>query len=100
MKVVNRYKEEFTHYIGRGSIFGNEYSHKPGTLAKFLVKTREESIECFRRDALKNKELLKAIRNLPADAVLGCFCKPLPCHGDVIVELWNEMNSKKALKTK
>ena len=26
---------------------------------------------------------------------LGCWCKPLACHGDVLVELLNETNSAK-----
>jgi hypothetical protein len=24
------------------------------------------------------------------DKVLGCYCAPLPCHGDVLVKLANE----------
>jgi hypothetical protein len=24
---------------------------------------------------------------------LGCFCYPKPCHGDVIIKLWEEMHT-------
>ena len=26
------------------------------------------------------------------DKVLGCWCNPLPCHGDVLVELVNNLS--------
>ena len=39
----------------------------------------------------RRAELLAAVRDLPENAVLGCFgCKPR-CHGDVIMTLWQEL---------
>ncbi|MFC1766370.1 DUF4326 domain-containing protein, partial [Planctomycetota bacterium] len=35
---------------------------------------------------LKKEYLLKCLGELKGK-VLGCFCKPLACHGDVLVEL-------------
>jgi hypothetical protein len=40
------------------------------------------------KEYIMNKpELLKLIPIELKDKTLGCWCKPLPCHGDVLVEL-------------
>ena len=45
--VVNKYKSEYDVYIGRGSPWGNPFTHikDKTTKAEFIVDTREESIE-------------------------------------------------------
>ncbi len=85
MEVVNIKLSDYTVYIGRGSVFGNPFRiGKDGT--------REEVVAKYETYARSNPELLKAIKELPKDAVLGCYCKPLMCHGDIIEKLWHEMN--------
>ena len=80
--VVNKYKEEYDIYVGRGSKWGNPY-------AIGEHGTRDEVIEAYRRF------LWKQIRSgdvtiedlLELDGKrLGCFCKPQACHGDVIAK--------------
>ena len=83
MRVVNKYKEKHTVYIGRPSIFGNPY-----TIGK--DGTREGVINLYRHYLTTNLKLLKALYNLPKDAILGCYCKPLACHGDVLVKFYNK----------
>ena len=39
-----------------------------------------------------DQEFRHIIKNL--NGRLGCFCSPLPCHGDNYVELWKEFNDK------
>lgn len=84
-------------YIGRPSIFGNPYSHKEGTLAKYKVDTIEEAVEKYKEYVLANPELLKKILALKGK-VLSCWCakkgehlttddKPYKCHGQVILEI-------------
>jgi hypothetical protein len=87
-KVVNQYKERFDFYIGRPSKWGNPFSDKEGTLAKYKVKDRNESVESFRNYITEGegKHLLNDLHELK-DKTLGCFCKPLKCHGDVLKEL-------------
>ncbi len=85
MKVVNLRKEKFTNYIGRGSIFGNPY--KIG-----VDGDRLGIINLFEGYARITPKLLLAIGNLPEDAILGCFCKPKPCHGDIMIKLWRELH--------
>lgn len=73
-------------YIGRPSPFGNPFSHKEGTLAKFKTKTRKEAVEKYREWVLKNPTMLEKIKKLKGKR-LGCWCSPLECHGDVIIEI-------------
>lgn len=88
-RVVNKYKEPYDVYIGRGSKWGNPYSHKDGTKAEFIVKNREEAIAAYREflwNSICNGTITKD-QLLELDGkVLGCFCKPQACHGDVIVK--------------
>lgn len=95
MKVVNLRKEKYTHYIGRGSIFGNPY--KIG-----INGSRKSVIEQYERDLRLNiftisglSSLGQSIYNLPEDAILGCFCKPKICHGDIIIKIWKELHNEK-----
>src|SRR6185312_8586068 len=62
------------------------FSHQRGTKAQFLVKTREEAIAKYREWILTQPDLLKRLRELEGK-VLGCYCKPKACHGDVLIEL-------------
>lgn len=86
-------------YIGRGSPFGNPWSHVGDS--KFFVlrtNTRQLAIEMYRHwlfDELQpalcpdpriwpkpTHEQLMAL----AGRVLKCYCVPLPCHGEVILD--------------
>lgn len=81
-KVVNLRKEEYDSYIGRGSKWGNPFRiGKDGT--------RNEVIKKYREYLLSRQDLLDSLDELK-DKKLGCYCKPLACHGDVLVELINE----------
>jgi len=82
-KVVNKRFQEYDCYIGRPSKWGNPYSiGKDGT--------REEVIEKYRKYILNSPELLKALPELKGKR-LGCWCFPLACHGDILVQLIEEL---------
>lgn len=86
-KVVNKYhKLPYDEYIGRGSKWGNPFSHMENTKAQFKVKTREEAIEKYREWIMTQQHLLDSLHELKGKT-LCCFCKPKSCHGDVLVEL-------------
>ena len=89
MKVVHCKKESFDVYIGRPSIWGNPFSHKEGTQAKFKVATREEAVKSYRQWLLNNPSLMAKLPQLKGK-VLGCWCHPQKCHGDVLLELANK----------
>lgn len=102
--VYNRSREDhssnpFNYPIYRGgSILGNPYTDKPvkGTLAIYQVRSREEAIErydsYFDMQYKYNKEFRDLIDEIytvyktGTDVYLECYCKPEPCHGDVIVK--------------
>ena len=71
---------EGAEYVGRGSLYGN-----PFVIGK--DGDRAEVIEKFKAHAeaiLKDKpDWLEPLRGKD----LVCFCAPLPCHADVIIEL-------------
>lgn len=91
-RVVNKYKEKYDVYIGRGSKWGNSYTHIKNreTKAEFIVDSREESIEKYKEYLLNNKELMNSLYELKGK-ILGCFCKPKSCHGDILAELVNKL---------
>jgi hypothetical protein len=88
--VVHCQKLEYDVYIGRpnpkvkGSNksnckWGNPFSEK-------MAGSRENAIEMYRLWILTQPQLMQALPEL-AGKVLGCWCAPQPCHGDVLVKL-------------
>jgi len=85
--VVHCKKEAYDIYIGRSSKF-----EKPSKWGNpFIIGidgTRKEVIEKYEKYLLSNKELMNDLHELEGK-VLGCWCKPKACHGDVLVRLAN-----------
>lgn len=75
--------------IGRGTDWGNPFSHLPRSSAQYRVATREEAIEKYRAWLLAQPELVARARVELRGKVLGCYCAPLACHGDVLAEIAN-----------
>ena len=92
-RVVHCKKVAYDVYIGRPGKWGNLYSHKPGTKAEIQVATREEAIQKYREYILNKPELLADLHELRG-RVLGCWCKPAACHGDVLAELADEQTKE------
>jgi hypothetical protein len=51
--------------------------------------TREEVIEKYRNYLLNNKELFNSCKKELKGKILGCWCSPKCCHGDVLAEIAN-----------
>lgn len=78
-RVVHCNKEPYDIYIGRPSKWGNPFKEgKDGS--------RKEVIEKYKKYVLSNQDLMNSLDELEGK-VLGCWCKPKACHGDVLVEL-------------
>jgi hypothetical protein len=79
MFVVHCKREPFDVYIGRPSKWGNPFIiGKDGDRGEVITK-----YEIW----LKSQHhLLAALPELKGK-VLGCFCSPKPCHGDVLSRL-------------
>lgn len=85
--VVHCKKEPYDVYIGRPSMWGNPYSHKEGTSAKYKVATVEEAISAYRKWLMNryyNGEITTEQLASLYGKRLGCWCAPGPCHGDVL----------------
>lgn len=82
-----RYRAQ-DEYIGRGSKWGNPFTHLPPgtTTATTQVATREEAISRYEEWLQTQPELLAALPSLKGKTLV-CFCKPQSCHGDVLARL-------------
>lgn len=87
--VVHCKKESYDIYIGRPSIYGNPYSHKDGTSAKFKVASREEAIAKYEEWLLAQPSLVALVKQELRDKRLGCWCPPKACHGHVLARIAN-----------
>lgn len=79
--VVNIKHEKCEIFCGRGSLFGNPY--RIGDHG-----TRDDVIEKYRElfyKKLLNPDFHDRVMALKGKR-LGCYCKPLRCHCDIIVE--------------
>lgn len=91
MKVVHCKKEKFDVYIGRPSKWGNPFAiGRDGT--------RSEVIEKYRQWIQTRPELMNSLSEI-SGKILGCWCYPNACHGDVLIELAKQKESRKMLRS-
>jgi len=79
--VVHCKKEQYDIYIGRPGKWGNP----------FIIGvdgTRDEVIQKYINWLEEQPELLNAIYELKGK-ILGCWCSPKACHGDILAEIAN-----------
>ena len=97
-QVVNLRHDTYDIYIGRpgrhqDGYFGN--GHVIGWCDICEVShSRIEAIEAFKKDFLFRIEHDTQFRNRVMGMrgkTLGCFCKPLPCHGDIYKEFLDNL---------
>lgn len=109
-RVLNRRRDGLPAgavYVGRGSVYGNPWSHLPNSKAEFTCATRGETIEAFRswllgtghRDVLQEQRR-RLVEALPAltGKDLVCYCAPEPCHAEVLRDIVNDPERLKALR--
>lgn len=91
-KVVNCKLDHYDVYIGRGSKYGNPFSHLPNSSAKFIVSSRDEAIEKHKEWFLTQPELIKRAKLELKNKILACYCYPYynNCHGDILLKIANE----------
>lgn len=76
--VVNVKTDLYDVWIARGGQWGNPYH-----IGQHGI--RDEVIEQYREFLLHTPELLLQLPMLRGK-ILGCFCKPQRCHGDILAE--------------
>jgi len=82
MKVVNLKVDKYDVYIGRGSKWGNPFVLLNEDDRKLVIEKYEKYIR-------GRKDLMDSLYELDGK-VLGCYCKPRACHGDVLIKLRKE----------
>jgi len=97
IRLVNqKWNDKYTVDIGRAdngeSHMNNTPPGEPGWIGNPYPANeygRDECIAMFREDfrerVASDAEFREAVEQLRGE-VLGCYCKPKPCHGDVIIE--------------
>ena len=80
--VVHCKRDKFDVYIGRPSKWGNPYViGRDGDRAEVIRK--------YEQYLIGNKDLMNSLHELRSK-VLGCWCSPQACHGDVLLKLINQ----------
>ena len=81
--VVHCKKDHYDVYIGRPGKWGNP----------FIIGvdgTRDEVIQKFKEWFYSQPELVQQAKLELRGKILGCWCSPAACHGDVLVECTND----------
>ena len=102
MKVLNERTDKIPDdavYVGRPSKWGN-----PMSIAEIKrlfpninkQEAQQKAVDWYRSYlfAMGNYELLSSIRQLKGKDLV-CWCSPLPCHADILLELANAENYAK-----
>jgi hypothetical protein len=80
-RVVHCKRERHHVYIGRPEKWGNPFAiGRDGDRTQVIAR--------YEHYLLENETLSKALEELRG-LVLGCWCSPRACHGDVLVRLAN-----------
>ena len=82
--IVHCKVETYDVYIGRSSKWGNP----------FIIGRdgdRQEVIKKYRDWIITRPKLMEALPELQ-NKVLGCWCSPKACHGEVLITLLKEIN--------
>jgi hypothetical protein len=81
-RVVHVKRAPYDVYVGRPSPFGN-----PFVIGR--AGDRGTVIRTYRAWLLAQPALVERARRELAGKVLGCWCAPSPCHGDVLADVAN-----------
>ena len=109
-RVVDLNKERHDVYIGRKVAkfhYGNPFTHKFSAIAEVVVPTRKEAVNAFRNwirgleyqdvEPERRQWILDNLYNLKGK-ILGCYCYPKLCHGNIYIELIENKISENLLK--
>ena len=85
MPVVNKrdLSVRYDFYVGRPTLLGNPFQIGPGI-------DRDRAIRLYRHYAIARMDMDENFRRAVLyckGRTLACWCVPLPCHADVLLEL-------------
>jgi hypothetical protein len=77
--------------IMRPNTWGNPYTFMDNApRGTVRVASRAEAIQRFEKYLRDCPDLIAAVKSELRGKSLVCCCKPLPCHGDVLLRIANE----------
>lgn len=89
-KVANKDRgDEYDVYIGRRGPWGNPFKITPEVSREEVILQYEKY---FYETLLKDPDRVRALAGLKGKR-LGCHCKPFACHGDIIADYLNSIES-------
>lgn len=92
-KVLNKRTDQIPPdaiYVGRPSKWGNPYNMKDWEVRGYIRNSRERVIELYRQYLTFHPELVVAAKAELKGKDLVCWCAPLPCHADILLEMANK----------
>lgn len=81
--VVHCRRSPYDVYIGRPGFWGNNFQIG-------VYGDRERCIGAYREMLLADPRMIEKAKTELRGKVLGCWCAPQRCHGDVLAEVANE----------
>jgi hypothetical protein len=82
IEIVHCKRNLYDIYIGRPSKWGNPFEiGKDGNRKEVIIK--------YENWIRSQPNLIKELKKLN-HCVLGCWCPPKPCHGNVLIKLFKE----------
>ena len=94
-KSAHNFKDYEQIYIGRGSIFGNPFRISENTSRKACIEKYKQYFRNRFKEDIKFKTAVLSLVENHHDKALVCFCKPLPCHGDFIKRVVEEITARR-----
>lgn len=85
-------------YIGRWCNRGGWNLDTSKWANPFTIKkygSRQRVLEEYEKYLFENDHLIASLHELKGKT-LGCWCKPFPCHGDVLIKLIEQMEDVKS----
>lgn len=98
--VINCRKAKPQYYVGRYSSYFNAGGVNLSILGNGspFPNDRTKAIKWYRQWLWsnikhRNGPIVEAIMSIQPGATIGCWCHPLPCHADVIVNAWKWLHN-------
>jgi hypothetical protein len=99
--VINRHHFKGQRLPQPSMYIGRSRTSRPSPLGNPYTKAEhgEDALGLYRKHMRAKIDagdvaVLRALNSITPDHSLVCSCAPRPCHGDVVVELWLEHQSK------
>lgn len=92
-RVVHCKRERYDVYIGRPSKWGNPFVLSKSSNAAEEREVRAAILVKYEEWLRKQPHLMASLHELRGK-VLGCWCAPKLCHGDVLARLADEIGGR------